>query len=151
MEPPLDLGLISATVPYRGCGTRGRGTPCQKTANQCCNNRCQRRIYGRLLHCLAFWQGWSAMTTGYADQKPCATHFSSATLAMKWSHSVVTEETFLSERGALESARFLSLEVAPRQHQPVLDGSTIMQPCHSQRLAPVRTPRPSQHVGLLTL
>ena len=50
------------------------------------------------------------MTLGYSDPKP-GTFCSAATLARKWSHSILEEESFLSEWGARESARNLELEV----------------------------------------
>ena len=50
------------------------------------------------------------MTQGYPGLKPVGS-CSHAILALKWSHSILEEETFVSEWGARENARFLELEV----------------------------------------
>ena len=67
----------------------------------------------------------------------------SATLALKWSHSIITEEDFLSEWGARNNARYLSLEV---QLNTVPSCLPLNRPMRSSTSQP-RPSRSVRHVG----
>ena len=87
---------------------QSRGARCQKAQDRRAQGQ-GRRSYGRI-GTLAFSLGRLVMTPLYGSLWPCAS-IAPAILALKWSHPILRDPTFLCECGAREQAQRLSLEI----------------------------------------
>ena len=88
--------------------------------------------------CLAFQLGWLWTTLWCHSRQPDVSDFP-ATQALKWSHSIMRESTFLCECGAREKAQKLALEIALSCHQVAPSGHFA--------LPPTKKLKSSLHVG----